>query len=81
VGVVSSLIGTPFLHALTGGAKVTTTAGSPHMAVEADHALEYCDKLKSGRPSLCRIGRSSEWSCVARAWMLATNPDVTSALT
>jgi hypothetical protein len=55
---LSFLIGTPFLHALTGGAKVTTTAGWPHMAVEADHALEHCDKLKSGRLPLCRIERS-----------------------
>jgi hypothetical protein len=33
VGVVSSLIGPPFLRALTGGATVTTTAGWPRMAV------------------------------------------------
>ena len=37
--VLSSVIGASFLHALTGGAKVTTTArNGQHIAVEADHA-------------------------------------------
>jgi urea transporter len=36
---LSSVIGASFLHALTGGAKVTTTArNGQHIAVEADHA-------------------------------------------
>jgi hypothetical protein len=36
--VLSSVIGASFLHALTGGAKVTTTArNGQHVAVEADH--------------------------------------------
>jgi hypothetical protein len=36
---LSSVIGASFLHALTGGAKVTTTArNGQHVAVEADHA-------------------------------------------
>ena len=37
--VLSAVIGASFLHALTGGAKVTTTArNGQHIAVEADHA-------------------------------------------